>query len=160
MGLPTIDTLFPNLPTGTPAEVAALVGGPIGKNITDSGWETCCIRLSRALNYSGAPVEGWASMANPYMDKGTNVRALQGEDKKWYIYSTYDLNVYLTNRYGKPKRFKGDADESTVAGVAGIIMFGWRHVDLWDGSKVARLSLFGHESAKANGVLIWPTPSA
>lgn len=158
MALPPIDKLFANLPLGTPAEVAALIGGPIGKQIIDANWETCCIRLSRALNYSGAPVERWAGIANPYMGKDGKVRALKGGDEKWYIYSTYDLRVYLTARFGVPKRFKGDADETTVSGVAGVIMFGWRHVDLWDGSKIARLALFGHESARINGVLIWPTP--
>ena len=99
-------------------------------------------------------------MANPYMGTDGKVRALKGADGKWYIYSTYDLHVYLTTRYGQPKKFKGDANENTVRGVAGIIMFGWRHVDLWDGSKIGRLALFGHESAKVNGVLIWATPSA
>jgi len=136
-----------------------LVGGPIGKNIIDSNWETCCIRLSRALNYSGAPVVGWAGIANPYMGADGKVRALKGADSKWYIYSCYDLRVYLTTRFGHPKTFKGDADETTVSGVAGIIMFGFRHVDLWDGTKICRLALFGHESAKSNGVLIWPTPA-
>lgn len=159
MALPTIDKLFANLPLGTPEQVATLIGGPIGKNIIDSNWETCCIRLSRALNYSGAPIEGWTKMANPYMGKDGKVRALNGADNKWYIYSTYDLRVYLTTRYGYPKMFKGDADETTVSGVAGIIMFGWRHVDLWDGSKIARLPLFGCESAQQNGVMIWRTPS-
>ena len=160
MPLPAIDKLFAQLPLGTPAQVAALIGGPIGKNIIDSNWETCCIRLSRALNYSDAPVAGWAGMANPYMRKDGKVRALKGADNKWYIYSTYDLRVYLATRYGPPRKFKGDANETTVSGIAGIIMFGWRHVDLWDGSKIARLVLFGCESAKQNGVMIWQTPSA
>jgi hypothetical protein len=68
--------------------------------------------------------------------------------------------VYLSNRYGQPKKFPGDATETTVSGVVGIIMFGFRHVDLWDGTKIARLALFGHESAMTHGILIWPTPAS
>ena len=134
MALPTIDKLFKELPLGTSQEVATLIGGQIGKSIIDSNFETCCIRLSRALNYSGAPIEGWSGIANPYMKNG-KVRALKGGDEKWYIYSTFDLRVYLTHKYGYPKTFGGTADETTVSGVAGVIMFGWRHVDLWDGSR-------------------------
>lgn len=157
MALPGIDALWVQYPQGTPEDVAALIGGAVANNIRTASWETCCIRISRALNYSGVPVTGFAGMANPYMTDG-KVRASPGGDSKWYIFSTYDLRVYLTVRFGQPKLFKGTADEKTVAGVPGIIMFGWRHVDLWDGSKVCHLALFGHASAVTNGVLIWPTP--
>jgi hypothetical protein len=54
-----------NYPIGPPAEVAVLVGGTVGDNITNYKWETCCIRLSRSLNLAGLPVEGFAGMANP-----------------------------------------------------------------------------------------------
>src|SRR6266496_2373781 len=143
MSLPPIDDMFPQLPLGEKEDVAAVVGGPIGKMITTAKWDTCCIRLSRALNYSGAPVAGFASMANPYMDKGTKVRAMKGADEKWYIYSCYDLRVYLSNRFGRPKQFKGTADKTTVDGIAGVIMFGFLHVDLWDGTKVRNHEYFG-----------------
>lgn len=156
MNLPSIDAMFPQLTLGPPAAVAAVVGGPIGKQITDEGWETCCIRLSRALNYSGAPVAGWQGMANPYMGAGGKVRAMQGADSKWYIYSCYDLRVYLTNRFGHPKKFKGNADETTVAGVPGVIMFGFLHVDLWNGSAVCNHAYFGDPRVTSEGVYIWP----
>lgn len=157
MALPSIDALWVQYPQGTPEDVAAVIRGPVGNNILTLDWETCCIRISRTLNYTGVPVTGFAGMANPYMTNG-KVRAAQGGDNKWYIFSTFDLRVYLTVRFGHPKVFPGTATERTVAGVPGIIMFGWRHVDLWDGSNVCHLALFGHSSAVTNGVLIWPTP--
>jgi type VI secretion system (T6SS) effector Tae4 (amidase) len=157
MGLPSISQMWPNYPQGTKEEVAKVVGGTVGDNITKYDWDTCCIRLSRVLNYSGVPVTGFAAMDNPYMSKTSKVRASKGGDAKWYIYSTYDLRVYLSTRYGQPKKFKGDADESTVSGVPGIIMFGFKHVDLWDGSKVCHLEFFGDPKVKSEGVLIWPT---
>lgn len=159
MPLPTIDKLIPQLPLGSPEQVAALIGGDIGKAITDSNFETCCIRLSRALNYGGVPVDGFAGMANEYMGADGKVRAKKGDDKKWYVYSCYDMRVYLSKKYGTPKAFPGDSTETAVSGKPGIIMFGFRHVDLWDGSKIGRLALFGHESAKMHGLLLWPTPA-
>ena len=59
--------MWPLYPIGAPADVAVLVGGTLGDNITNNHWETCCIRLSRSLNYAGSPVHGFADLANPYM---------------------------------------------------------------------------------------------
>jgi hypothetical protein len=158
MGLPSITALFPQLPINPRAEIAVLIGGEIGKSITAGTWDTCCIRLSRALNYAGAPVDGWQGMANPYLGADAKVRAQRGADQKWYIYSTYDLRAYLTNRYGTPQVFPGNATEETVKGVAGIIMFGWFHVDLWDGTNVRNRPMFDETAPKSPNVLIWKTP--
>lgn len=65
MAQPPLDTMWPLYPIGAPADVGVLVGGTIGDNITTNHWETCCIRLSRSLNYAGSPVHGFAGMANP-----------------------------------------------------------------------------------------------
>jgi hypothetical protein len=157
MGLPGIDLMWPQYPQGTKEAVAALVGGAVGARIVKDDWDTCCIRLSRVLNYSGVPVAGFSGMANPFMDPGTKVRAAKGGDEKWYIYSTYDLRVYLSTRFGHPRTFKGDADASTVSGVAGIIMFGFLHVDLWNGSEACHLQFFGDPRVKSDSVLIWPS---
>ncbi len=157
MALPNIKQLWPLYPQGEKSDVATLVGGDVQTHIVKDDWDTCCIRLSRVLNYSGSPVTGWAQMANPYMAPNSKVRASKGGDGKWYIYSTFDLRVYLTAKFGRPKHFK--SKEEAVKGVAGIIMFGWAHVDLWDGSTVCHLALFDHASSVTNGVFIWPTPA-
>ncbi len=158
MTLPPIDKMWPELPVGDKSIVADLVGGPIAKNIRDNDWDTCCIRVCRALNYAGAAIADFAGIPNPYMDPGTKVRALKGGDSKWYIYSTYDMRVYLTFKYGKPKKFKGDAGTDTVSGEAGVIMFGFLHVDLWNGTEVRNHGYFGDPRVKGEGVLIWPAP--
>ena len=63
------------------------------------------------------------------------------------------LKVYLTVRFGKPNSMAKEAD---VKGKPGILMFGLRHVDLWDGNKVARIALFGDPSVNHNGLFLWP----
>jgi hypothetical protein len=158
MSAPKIASLLPFYPAhNSPEEVAELVGGDIGKSIKEDNWETCCIRLSRALNYGGSPVQGFGNIANTFIGiPGAHVRAQRGADKKWYIYSTYDLRAYLSVKFGQPKRFPGSATQADVKGMPGIIMFGWRHVDLWDGNSVARLDLFAAGSVLTDGLYLWP----
>ena len=159
MSLPPLSDMWPYYPTGTPAEVATEIGGTVGGNITKYGWETCCIRLSRALNLGGRPVEGFAGMANPYMDGAKpKVRATKGGDNKWYIYSCYDLRVYLQNRFGRAKKF-GSYEGSDLSGVKGIIMFAFRHVDLWNGSVVRYNTDFTDGTKTVQEILIWESSS-
>jgi hypothetical protein len=65
------------------------------------------------------------------------------------------MKVYLTVKFGSTKSFPGSATEADVKGMPGIIMFGWRHVDLWDGEKVARLSFFASGSVLKDGLYLW-----
>lgn len=159
MELPPLDKMWPNYPIGTPAEVAVLVGGPVGDNITKYNWETCCIRLSRSLNIAGRPIEGFSDMANPYMPgPKAKVRASKGDDNKWYIYSCYDLREYLNNRFGRAKKF-GSYEKSDLSEAKGIIMFGFRHTDLWNGSEVRYNTDFTDGTKKVQEILVWQTPS-
>jgi type VI secretion system (T6SS) effector Tae4 (amidase) len=155
MGLPAIDMLWLKYADGTKDNVADLVGGAIAGHIRKDGWDTCCIRVSRSLNYSGVPVTGFGSIANPGLGSGAKVRAMQGADHKWYIYSTYDFREYLTSRFGHPKRFRGDAAESAVT-IPGVIMYGYLHVDLWDGSSSRHLKFFGDKRIAHEGIYVWP----
>jgi hypothetical protein len=144
---------YPN--TRAKEQVAKLVGGTIGSYITKYDWDTCCVRVSRALNYGGAPVQGLASIPNPYMDP-PKVRAATGEDKKLYIYSVYDLRAYLKARFGTPKSFSKSISKEDLGkkGVTGLIMFFPPHADLWDGSDVRyNDDLFGDK--RVQEVLIW-----
>lgn len=158
MKLPTLDSMWPQYPIGTPADVAVLVGGTLGSNITKHHWETCCIRLSRSLNYSGRPVQDFAAMANPYMD-GPNpkVRASKGADNRWYIYSCYDLRVYLEKRFGHAKKF-GSFEKSDLSDVRGVIMFAFRHVDLWNGKAVRYNTDFTDGTKTVKEILVWEAP--
>ena len=158
MSLPSLDSMWPQYPIGAPADVAVLVGGTVGDNITKYHWETCCIRLSRSLNYAGRSVEGFATMANPYMD-GPNpkVRASKGADGRWYIYSCYDLRVYLEKRFGRAKKF-GSFAESDLSDVRGVIMFAFRHVDLWNGSNVRYNTDFTDGTKMVKEILVWEAP--
>ena len=114
----------------------SLVGGSCGDNITKYDWNTCCIRLSRALNYSARPVQGFSGIANPGLGPTAKVRASKGGDDKWYIYSCYDMRAYLEARFGLPKTFHHAFADVDLSGLKGVILFGMHHSDLWDGSKV------------------------
>jgi hypothetical protein len=159
MKLPPLEDMWPEYPLGAPDGVAVLVGGTIGNNITKYHWETCCIRLSRALNYGGRPVQGFAGMANPYMDAKTHVRAAKGADSKWYIYSCYDLRVYLQNRFGYGRKF-GSFESSDLSAVRGIIMFEFRHVDLWNGTEVRYNTDFTDGTKTVKQIIVWEAPAA
>ncbi len=159
MQLPPLGDMWPQYPNGDKSEVADLIGGTVADNIRNHDWETCCIRLSRSLNYGGRPVESFAHLANPYMN-GPNpkVRGIKGGDNKWYIYSCYDLRVYLEKTYGRAKKF-GSYKASDLSGVRGIIMFAFRHVDLWNGSQVRYNTDFTDGKKTVREILVWETPT-
>jgi hypothetical protein len=161
MPLPSLDSMWPQYPNGSPDDVAALVGGAVGENITKYHWETCCIRLSQALNLAGQPVKDFAGMSNPYMDgPHPKVRAAPGQDNTfWYIYSCYDLRVYLQNKYGQPHRF-GSFETSDLSNVKGVIMFEFRHTDLWNGSEVRYNTDFTDGTKTVHEILIWTAPTS
>lgn len=156
MTLPPADKLFANYPDGTKEEVAVAVGGSVAANIRKYDWETCCIRLSLSLTLAGQPIEGFSRMHNPHMKEG-KVRAGKGDDNKWYIYSCYDLRVYLQNRYGMPKKF-GSYEKSDLSGIQGIIMFAFRHVDIWDGGAVKYNTDFTNGTKTVREIFVWPAP--
>jgi len=157
--LAPLANMWNHYPIGTKEEVAVLVGGDAGKNITKNDWETCCIRLSRSLNMSGRPITGFSAMKNPYMNgPDARVRAKKGAGSDWYIYSCYDLHVYLTARFGHPRRF-GSYKQESLSGVKGIIMFAFRHVDLWNGSVVRYNTDFTDGKKTVHDIFVWKTPS-
>lgn len=159
MTLAPLDDMWPNYPIGTKEEVATLVGGACGASITKYDWDTCCIRLSRSLNYSARPIEGFARIANPGLGSGVTVRAKQGDDTRWYIYSCYDLKAYLDARFGYAKKFVGKFADVDLSGIRGVILFGMRHIDLWDGSEVRYNTDFTDGTKEVREIRVWATPS-
>ena len=169
MKLAPLADMWDQYPLDPPDGVAALIGGDCGDNITKYNWETCCIRLSRSLNYSARPVTGFSGIANPGLGPTAKVRASKGGDDKWYIYSCYDLRAYLGTRFGHAKTFHSGKEFSygekdrLVAGdlsdVKGVILFGMRHSDLWDGSKVRYNTDFTDGTKTVSEIHVWETPS-
>ena len=143
----------------TSGEIKALLKGDIGSTIKKHDWETCAISVSYALNQSGAVIENYA-----YEDKGVatgKVRAKKDEADRNYIYSVIDMKVYLNKRYGMAENYKGTKEQmkAKIKGRAGIIAFGHRHIDLWDGDKwhyeARYIDLWNHESTKQLGIYFW-----
>ncbi|MDQ3800279.1 MAG: type VI secretion system amidase effector protein Tae4 [Acidobacteriota bacterium] len=157
--IPSIESLFAAYPTGSVEEVAVVVGGDVAKNLRNLNYpaykDTCAIRVSRALNYGGDPIPFARNIDVP--QTGGKVRYDMGGDKMRYIYSTYDIRAYLNVRYGRARKFPGTATESDVAGVIGIIAFGFYHIDLWDGGKCAGHAYFGVGDVTKENVWVWET---
>lgn len=127
---PSFDNMSNNYPGDeTSEEVYKLIGGKVYQNHLNDPAKyenSCALRLSRALNYSGAEI--------PYIEGQTG----SGSDGKWYFYRVSDLKKYLTNTYGSVD-LTGNA--SDFANKKGIILFqncGWSnatgHLDLWNGN--------------------------
>lgn len=143
----------------TSTQIKSLLGGDIGKTIKQYDWETCAISISYALNNSGAVIEKY-----DYPDKGVatgKVRAKKDADNKNYIYSVVDMKVYLNKRYGIAENHKGTKEQmkAKIKGRKGIIAFGHRHIDLWDGNKWHfedyYIDLWVHDSTKLLGIYFW-----
>jgi len=159
MKLAALKDMWLQYPVGPKAEVAKLVGGNCGDSITKYNWDTCCIRLSRSLNYSARPVTGFSGIANPGLGSTARVRAIKGGDDKWYIYSCYDLRAYLEARFGYAKKFNGGFAKVDLSGVKGVILFGMRHSDLWNGSEVRYNADFTDGTKTVSEIRVWETPS-
>jgi hypothetical protein len=157
--LPKILQLFANYPTVHKYEMQRMMGGDVSKAAVTNNWETCCIRLSRSLNYSGAPLTGCTAFDVRENKHTHKVRALRGGDHKLYIFAIPDMKAYLTAKYGSPKAFTGDEDalKNSIHKTAGVLMFGTIHVDLWDGYKIRYENLWDKPDVKVNGIRVWFT---
>jgi hypothetical protein len=158
MSLPKISAMWDKYPIGEKSTVANQVGGSILRDFnSDPDYNTCCIRTSLALNYSGAPIAKNVCdhLRNPYVPP--KVRAGKGNDNLWYIASVYDMRVYLEASYGQPKRFKRMSKEDLAAlkTGAGILMFFAPHCDLWDGSQL-RYNDDEWTNLRVEQLLLWP----
>src|SRR5262245_24637699 len=125
--IPAFDAMVKQYPSGAMEAVGKLIGGKVERQILDYGWNSCCVRVSRCLNYAGDPIPlDVSNVNNPYI--GDNkVHTFEGGDKKRYIFSTYDLRAYLTTRYKKPLQFPGTATAPDLGTIKGIILFNWLH---------------------------------
>ncbi|MCO6511602.1 MAG: hypothetical protein J5I65_12495 [Aridibacter famidurans] len=132
--LPNYEDLIKYYPTDKdPAKVRSDIGGAV-----DRSWyeNTCIIRVSKSLNYTGHPVP---------KDSGT-FKTRKGADGNWYGLGVQDFWEYLEKYYGKPTIYSekdsksGRIPREKFKGIRGVIGFrvkGWKdasgHFTLWDG---------------------------
>ncbi len=124
---PGFSAMMAAYPTGTAEEVFKLIGGKVEANHFAN---SCAIRVSRSLNYSGHSVT--------YIPPNLTV---SGGDGKWYIYRVVELIKYLENNFGSPDIVvKNKPFQRELKGKKGIIIFevdAWNdasgHATLWDG---------------------------
>jgi hypothetical protein len=159
MGQPRFSDLWQNYPFsnkkdgGSPQEVKILIGGRVNMDwITN----TCAIRISRALNYSGHIIPA------DYKDNW----AVTGGDGKWYAYRVKDMKGYIKKAFGQPsitctshKNFASTPQQFIKR--RGIIVFdvsGWRdatgHITLWNGTTCSDKCYF----SEAHEVSLWELP--
>ncbi len=135
---PSFKTMWSNFiaiyGSGNVINVGKKIGGKVKVNI-DLGAKdprlgftnACAIRMSYALNYSGAVVTRgvW--------------KTVSGSMGKWYIYRVKDLLKYLNHKFGAPDKVVANPKPADFKGYQGILVFNvsWRdatgHVTLWDG---------------------------
>lgn len=121
-------------PGGAGEEAKRMIGGAV-----DAAWitNTCVVRVSRALNYSGNLVPSVS---------GDEILTVKGADARHYALRVAEFGAYLRRRYGPPghtHRYgpqRGGAAPAALAGRRGLICFDvstWSdatgHFDLWDG---------------------------
>lgn len=115
------------------------VGGTLAKNIDVPGFgpngNTCAVRMSRALNYGGAPVS-----AEVVRSAGLNT--MTGGDGKLYLFRVRELRTYLERTISAtPEVVSGDFGHA-FPGRRGIVAYevkGWSdasgHFALWNGEQ-------------------------
>jgi hypothetical protein len=158
MSLPKMTVMWDKYPIDDKSAVVQRVGGSILQDYnSDPNYNTCCIRTSLALNYSGVPIVKSVCNQLPNKYVPPKVRARQGGDKLWYIASVYDMRVYLEARFGRPKHFKPMSKEALAAlnTGPGILMFFAPHCDLWDGSDL-RYNDDEWTNGRVEQLLLWP----
>ena len=133
----------------------------IGGNV-DAAWikNTCAIRLSRCLNYSGHPVPG----AFP------ELLTVKGGDGKRYALRVREMRTWLEFRFGKPtfdmKKKQGAAfDKGPITTLNGILAFdivfddATGHLDLWNGREFTTEYKTSRDWwTRATRISLWPAP--
>lgn len=123
------EKLWANYPgTASSEAVYNMIGGRVllnHQNQPDKYQNSCALRMSRALNYSGHAI--------PFEKDVTG----SGSDKKWYFYTVENVSRFIRTTFGAPDKTKVTKADVTLK--KGIILFqtcGWDdatgHVDLWN----------------------------
>jgi RHS repeat-associated protein len=151
---PRFTDLLAAYPAFPSPDVYALVGGAVLKEHLrdpEAYANACALRVSRALNYSGAEI------------RKEYPKTLSGSDGKWYYFNLLDFVAFLTRYFGPPDIKKSKpARTLDFLGKRGIIIFDTRgawpnatgHADLWTGAGCAWECYF----PLSNEVSLWKMP--
>jgi len=130
---------------------------------TDDYKETCCIQLSYALNMCGLPIN--------YFNKG-RVLTCNGME---FMLAVKEMRDYLGSTYGDAEIIKRvDVNGNLIGRIAikayldsrqGVIAFGQRHIDLWNGTEihgkaVVTDGIWDAPSAISQGIFFWDVSPA
>jgi len=140
---------------GNVTSVGKKIGGKVQENI-DLGVKdpllgfknTCAIRMSYSLNYSGVVITRGAW------------KTVSGADNRQYIYRVTDLISFLNQTFGNPDKTIRNPKASDFSGVKGILVFnvqGWSnasgHATLWDGTECSDHCYFPNASEASIWIL-------
>lgn len=135
-------------PLGPKDEVKALIGGKVNAEWVTN---TCAIRMSRTLNYSGVKIP-----------RNAGLSVVSGADKLWYAYRVRELCSWLKKELGKPDLAvwgSGEPPEG-IQGKQGILMIEAKfsdatgHITLWNQTACVDDSDY---FAVADRILFWET---
>ena len=152
---PSYNKMQEEYPSGTPDEAYTKIGGKVEYNFKNIRIfeNTCAIRMSRSLNYSGVKIN-FKPKKNGQSITGS------GKDDNWYFYKVVDLTEFIVSRFGNPE-FEGTYDELQRLGLKGIVQFSdcgftnaTGHFDLYDGNKCYN-HCYGDD---CNKVKLWLLP--
>ena len=148
---PSYNKMQDEYPKGTSEEAYTEIGGKVAHNFeTNDNFEnTCAIRMSRSLNYSGVKINF------------IKLKTGSGKDNNWYFYKVKDLEKFIVSKFGNPE-FEGTYDELQSLGLKGIVQFSvcdftgaTGHFDLYDDGKGCYNHCYGDH---CNKVKLWLLP--
>jgi hypothetical protein len=158
MDLPAFKTLSANFPDywryPTPDAARKYIGGEtLDKDITN----TCTIRMSHAMNASGAPVpKVWQTITNR-----------EGRNKQYYIIRVVNFRAWMEHMFGPPdltftKKAGDKFQRHRLEGNEGVIAFdigftdATGHFDLWYRDKFSHEDNGGQEYLmRAKQISLW-----
>jgi hypothetical protein len=122
------------------------------------GWETCCIQMSHAFNQAGLTID--------YDNKSRILRFHGGEylldvkEMRDYIDATYEDAEVIPRTDVRGHMLDRWLIQTVLADRQGIIAFGNRHIDLWNGRKIhgeryIERALWEAASAVRLGLFFW-----
>jgi hypothetical protein len=139
---------------------SAVVKQEIGGAV-NAAWitNTCAVRLSCGLNYSGVPVPA----------NRAGLLVVKGGDSKYYALRVAEMRKWLPEVLGAPdfdktKKSGTAFDKSTIAGYKGIIAFdisfsdATGHLDAWDGAVFSSEYKVADYWTPATRVTLWSLP--
>ena len=146
--LPSFDKMWSSFPTGSAEDVKKFIGGKVNYDWIKN---TCAIRMSRVLNYTGHPI--------PFTKTSKDQLTVSGADKKWYFFRISTLRPFIEKKFGAPDvKFTPPYDMNELKKHKGIILFDvdvWKdatgHFTLWNGTRAADKSFF----KEAKAVYLW-----